>query len=96
MAIMNESQPFKLSSFAFSQGGEIPRQYTCEGDNISPPLKWENPPAGTKSYVLIMDDPDAPGQTWIHWVLFNIPANVSGFEKNVICHLDGAKPGRNS
>ncbi len=64
---------FALSSPAFGQGGPIPSKYSCNGDDISPPLAWGEPPAGTKSLALIVDDPDAPGGTWVHWVVFNIP-----------------------
>lgn len=69
---------FKLSSPAFEHNGIMPGLYTCEGPNISPPLEWTAPPAGTKSIVLIVDDPDAPDpdapkMTWVHWVLYNMP-----------------------
>ena len=72
----------KLTSSAFSDGGEIPRQYTCVGKDTSPPLAWSGVPEGTKSLVLIVDDPDAPDpkapkMTWVHWVLYNIPAMVT-------------------
>jgi len=68
-----------LSSSAFAHQGAIPSKYTCEGDDLSPPLAWSGAPAGTKSFVLIVDDPDAPDpgaprMTWVHWVLYNIPA----------------------
>lgn len=70
-----------LTSSAFQNGGEIPATYTCEGSNISPPLAWTGAPEGTKSLVLIVDDPDAPDpdapkMTWVHWVLYNIPSSV--------------------
>lgn len=61
-----------LSSPAFREGGSIPAKYTCDGEDISPPLVWGEPPAGTQSFVLIVDDPDAPGGVFTHWVLFNI------------------------
>lgn len=68
----------KLSSEAFSDHGEIPSRYTCEGSDSSPPLSWTGAPSGTKSFALIVDDPDAPDpkapkMTWVHWVVFNIP-----------------------
>jgi len=63
-----------LTSSAFSHGQAIPVQYSCKGADVSPPLAWDEPPAGTRSFVLIMDDPDAPRGTWDHWVIFNIPA----------------------
>jgi hypothetical protein len=63
----------QLTSTAFKDGASIPQQYTGEGKNVSPPLKWTGAPDGTKSFALICDDPDAPGKTWTHWVLFNMP-----------------------
>jgi Raf kinase inhibitor-like YbhB/YbcL family protein len=65
-----------ITSTAFADGGMIPREYTCDGKDISPPLAWKNVPGGTKSLAIICDDPDAPVGTWVHWVLFNIPASV--------------------
>ncbi len=62
-----------MSSPAFAEGGSIPQKYTCQGDNVSPELNWSEAPAGVKSFALIMDDPDAPGGTFTHWVLFDIP-----------------------
>ena len=62
-----------IKSDAFVSGQSIPAKYTCIGRNISPPLTWNEPPAGTQSFALIMDDPDAPVGTWVHWVLYNIP-----------------------
>ena len=67
---------FKLSSPAFADSGAILQKYTCQGANVSPELKWSEAPAGTQSFVLIMDDPDAPGGTFTHWVLFDIPAGT--------------------
>jgi Raf kinase inhibitor-like YbhB/YbcL family protein len=69
---------FKLTSNAFPHGGEIPAKYTCEGQDISPPLAWTDVPPNARSLVLIVDDPDAPDpaapkMTWVHWVLYNIP-----------------------
>ena len=74
---------FKIESPAFSHEGEIPARCTCEGDNISPELKWSGAPAGTKSFALIVDDPDAPDpaaprMTWVHWVLYDLPAGTAG------------------
>ncbi len=72
----------KLMSAAFAQGGEIPSKYTCEGQDVSPPLAWSGAPANTKSLALVVDDPDAPDpaapkMTWVHWVLYNLPTSVS-------------------
>lgn len=63
-----------ISSTAFQEGDKIPRKYTCQGQDVSPPLAWDKPPAGCQSLVLIMDDPDAPGGVFTHWILFNIPS----------------------
>jgi len=64
---------FVLSSQAFATGGSIPARYTCDGEDISPPLSWSSAPAGTVSYGLVVDDPDAPGGTFTHWLLVNLP-----------------------
>lgn len=70
-----------LSSPAFPSGGQIPARYTCDGDDLSPPLSWSGAPEDTRSFALILDDPDAPDPrapktTWVHWVLFNLPPTV--------------------
>lgn len=74
--------PLSLSSSAFDDGGAIPTEHTCEGTDISPPLRWSGIPEGTRSLVLIVDDPDAPDprapkMTWVHWVLYNLAPTVS-------------------
>lgn len=65
----------KLMSPAFENGGMIPEKYTCDGENVSPPLRWSNIPQGTESFAIIFEDPDAPSKTWVHWVLYNIPGD---------------------
>jgi Raf kinase inhibitor-like YbhB/YbcL family protein len=72
-----------VSSSAFEEGGMIPSKYTCDGKDISPPLKWEGVPEGTKSIALISDDPDAPMGTWVHWVMWNVPPDAQGLPENV-------------
>jgi len=77
-----------LTSSAFKQGGKIPSKYTCEGDDVSPPLSFEGIPQGTKSLVLILDDPDAPDpkapkRVWVHWVIHNLPPETKGLPENV-------------
>ena len=67
---------FALTIKAFVHGGNIPDQFTCEGDDVSPSLAWSGEPEGTKSFALIMDDPDAPSGTWNHWLLWDIPSGV--------------------
>ena len=79
---------FELSSTAFRNGEEIPLRYTCEGEDISPPLMWSGIPQGTKSLVLIVDDPDAPDpkhpkMTWVHWVLYDIPPDTTGLKEGI-------------
>ncbi len=73
----------ELSSSAFDDGGMIPRKYTCDGVNISPPLEWGSVPAGTKSLALICDDPDTPVGTWVHWVYYDIPAGTKNLPRDV-------------
>ena len=87
-----------LSSTAFQQGATIPKHYTGDGAESSPPLRWSDPPSGTKSLALICDDPDAPRGTWVHWVLFNLPAHTRELEEGVPTTEtlgDGAKQGKN-
>jgi len=72
-----------IKSSAFTEGAMIPVKYTCDGNNVSPPLQWSDPPEGTKSFALISDDPDAPIGTWVHWVMFNIPPTVRELQENV-------------
>lgn len=74
---------FTLTSSAFKNGGAIPSQFSCEGDDLSPPLAWDDVPDGTKSFALIIDDPDAPDPkapkiVWVHWILYNLPADMRG------------------
>ena len=73
----------KVTSLAFENEGMIPAKYTCDGEDISPPLKWNAVPEGTKSISLISDDPDAPMGTWVHWVLFNLPADTKELKENI-------------
>src|SRR3990167_1037537 len=74
---------FALKSQAFKGGDLIPDKYTCEGPDVSPPLRWNDPPRETHSFALIADDPDAPMGTWVHWVVYNIPAGERGLDENV-------------
>jgi len=67
----------EVVSPAFAAGGMIPRKHTCDGEDVSPEISWSGVPAGTRSFALICDDPDAPAGTWVHWVVFNLPAAVS-------------------
>jgi Raf kinase inhibitor-like YbhB/YbcL family protein len=67
----------KLVSSAFDDGAAIPRRFTCDGENLSPPLQWSGAPEGTRSFVLLCDDPDAPAGTWYHWAAYDIPPTVT-------------------
>lgn len=77
-----------LTSSMFAHGGAIPRRYTCDGDDVSPPLAWTGVPDGTRSLALIVDDPDAPDprapkMTWVHWVLYDLPPETTGLPEGV-------------
>jgi Raf kinase inhibitor-like YbhB/YbcL family protein len=90
----------RITSTAFAEGAEIPAQYTCEGKDASPPLSWSGIRAGTKSLVLIVDDPDAPDPkapklTWVHWVLYNLPPSSTGLPEGVAALPPGTKVGVN-
>ena len=90
---------FTLTSSAFANGQSIPAKYSCIGSDYSPPLEWSEPPAGTKSLALIVDDPDAPMGTWVHWVLYNIPTTAHEWPENTPKDAElpnGALQGRNS
>jgi Raf kinase inhibitor-like YbhB/YbcL family protein len=91
--------PFALKSTAFTNGGEIPRKFTCSGENISPALTWIDSPPQTRSFALIVDDPDAPAGTWTHWILWNIPAHSTSLPEGVPTSQEaltgGARQGKN-
>lgn len=89
---------FKLTSSAFQAETTIPRKHTCDGQNTSPPLAWSQPPSGTKAFALIVDDPDAPGGTWVHWVLYDLPGEARSLPEAVPKQNElssGARQGRN-
>ncbi len=73
----------QLSSSAFTEAETIPKKYTCDGQDVSPPLSWTGVPTGTSSLLLIVDDPDAPRGTWVHWVLIDLPVNLDGLPEGV-------------
>jgi len=89
---------FSVSSASFRSGGEIPTKFTCDGNDISPALAWTGPPAGTQSFALIVDDPDAPAGTFTHWVLYDLPAQTTALGEGV-SKVDevptGGRQGRN-
>ena len=77
------AMPFELSSPAFAPGSSIPARFACTGEDLSPELRWGDPPAGTQSFALIFDDPDAAGGFWVHWVAYNLPAKTRGLPEGV-------------
>ncbi|HLB82369.1 MAG TPA: YbhB/YbcL family Raf kinase inhibitor-like protein [Gemmatimonadales bacterium] len=90
---------FSLTSTAFTEASAIPAKHTCDGADVSPPLAWSGAPEGTVSFALIADDPDAPAGTWVHWVMYNLPAATAELPENVAkvetLDLGGARQGRN-
>jgi Raf kinase inhibitor-like YbhB/YbcL family protein len=87
-----------LTTTAFHPGGDIPAAHTCEGQDVSPPLAWEGAPEATRSFVLICTDPDAPMGTWVHWLLFNLPAETRSLLEKFPTDPElpsGARQGRN-
>ena len=90
----------QISSTAFEHQGAVPKKYTCQGDDISPPLAWSGLPDGTKSVALIVDDPDAPDpaapkRVWVHWVLYDIPPTVQSLAEATKQAPAGARDGKN-
>jgi Raf kinase inhibitor-like YbhB/YbcL family protein len=87
-----------LTSPAFKEGDLIPKKHTCDGPDLSPQLRWASPPKGPRSFALIADDPDAPAGTWVHWVIFNIPADQPELPEGVPAQEvlpNGARQGLN-
>jgi Raf kinase inhibitor-like YbhB/YbcL family protein len=81
--VAGASATLTVSSKAFASGQGIPAKYSCQGEDVSPPIKWQGEPAETKSFALICDDPDAPAGTWVHWVIYNLPSGVSYMPENM-------------
>jgi Raf kinase inhibitor-like YbhB/YbcL family protein len=95
---MKGGKKMEITSTTFKHGARIPAKYTCDGVDVSPPLQWDNAPAGTKSVALICDDPDAPMGTWVHWVIYDIPASITNLPEKIppLKELaNGAKQGMN-
>jgi Raf kinase inhibitor-like YbhB/YbcL family protein len=89
---------FDLTSPAFTQGTDVPKQHTCDGPDRSPPLAWTAPPSGTRAFALVCEDPDAPRGLWVHWVLWGIPAATSALPEGVKSEAtrpDGSRHGTN-
>ena len=85
-----------ITSSAFNANAFIPKQYTCDEKDLSPPLQWTHAPNNTQSFVLIVDDPDAPNGNWDHWLLFNIPGDVTQLTENLSVLPAGTQEGKNS
>ena len=88
----------KLTSTAFDNEGTIPKKYTADGEDVSPPLQWGDAPASTRSFALICDDPDAPRGTWVHWVIFSLPADKTELPEAIPTSAvlaDGSRQGKN-
>jgi Raf kinase inhibitor-like YbhB/YbcL family protein len=93
-----DKMPFIITSPAFAEGAKVPVKYTCDGQNISPVLDWADSPAGTASFALIMDDPDAPMGVFTHWVMYNLPPDTQGLPEAVTKNSQlsgGALQGKN-
>jgi Raf kinase inhibitor-like YbhB/YbcL family protein len=93
-----EAMSITLTSPAFQEGATIPKAHTGDGKDTSPPLRWTDPPSGTKAMALICDDPDAPRRTWVHWVIYDLPADVRSLDESVPGDgklANGAKQGKN-
>jgi Raf kinase inhibitor-like YbhB/YbcL family protein len=89
---------FSITAGAFRPGGSIPRDFTADGSDVSPPLSWEDPPAGAQGFALVCDDPDAPAGTWVHWVIWNVPAGARGLPQGIQptrTLSDGSAQGKN-
>lgn len=74
---------FQLMTTAFRDGSSIPKKFTCDGPDVSPALSWSDPPSATKSFAIIADDPDAPGGMWVHWVIYDLPADARKLPEGV-------------
>ncbi len=88
----------EILSSAFDEGAMILEKYTCDDIDISPPIKWSSIPEGTKTFAIICDDPDAPMGTWVHWVIYNLPADINELSENIPLSeilTNGTKQGRN-
>lgn len=101
MNTTNTATTIEVRSSAFANGQPIPRRHTGDGEDISPALEWSAVPAGTQELAMIVDDPDAPGGTWVHWVIYKIPASTTGLPEGIprqqkLSQPDGALQGRNS
>jgi Raf kinase inhibitor-like YbhB/YbcL family protein len=93
-----QANTLKVSSTSFSSGGEIPKKFSCEGEDSSPQISWSGAPSGTQAFILIADDPDAPAGTWTHWVIYDMPSSTTSLNEGQSKSEqlpDGSKQGRN-
>src|SRR4029453_13625895 len=101
LLLLSSAMPLTIQSPAFQPNGNIPRVHTCEGNDVSPPLQWQGEPANTKSFALVVDDPDAPDpkapkMTWVHWVAYNLPASTHALSEGASRTMPaGAREGIN-
>ena len=87
-----QASKMELKTSSFEPSGFIPKRFTCEGENVAPEVEWRNPPAGTQSYAIIEDDPDAPSGTFVHWVVYNVPAKYTRISEGMLKN-DAMTPG---
>lgn len=93
----NQPAPLVVTSTAFTDGGPIPAEFTCDGDDVSPPLSWTGAPTGTRGIAIIVDDPDAPAGTWVHWVVYDLPPTIDGVSRDASSALpEPARHGKNN
>ncbi|MBY0545378.1 MAG: YbhB/YbcL family Raf kinase inhibitor-like protein [Gammaproteobacteria bacterium] len=90
------AQALTLTSSAFAPGSPIPKLYTCQGQNTSPPLQWSDIPKNTEAFAIVLRDPDAPNKNWIHWVVYNIPLGTTSLPAAYAAKMDGTLLGKNS
>lgn len=96
MSTLTQTKTFSLNSKSLTNDSPIPKRYTCDGEDVSPDLTWNNPPAKTKSFALILSDPDAPGGRFYHWVLYNLPPTLTNLSEGLTQLPEGAMHGKNS
>src|SRR5690606_38826602 len=94
-ATSNKESTMQLSSAAFEDAGPVPRRFTCDGADLSPPLAWAEPPAAARSFVVLCNDPDAPGGIWRHWAVYDINASVRGLDEGFSSGAGDMKQGVN-
>lgn len=84
-----------VTSTGFAQGSMLPSRFTCEGEDVAPPLAWSDPPAGTKSFAVVVEDPDAPKKTFVHWIVYGLPPTARGLPEGTKSAPPGTRDGEN-